>query len=104
MGSQQIHPILSQRHWRRNTIGMKLTEEERKIVVGLQMEKAHRFLEQADEMCKQEYWDIASNRYYYACYHAVQALLIKNELFAHTHDGLLTLFGLHFVKTGKVDS
>ncbi len=83
---------------------MKLTEEERKIVVGLQMEKAHRFLEQADEMCKQEYWDIASNRYYYACYHAVQALLIKNELFAHTHDGLLTLFGLHFVKTGKVDS
>lgn len=83
---------------------MKLTEEERKIVVGLQMEKARRFLEQADEMCKQEYWDIASNRYYYACYHAVQALLIKNELFAHTHDGLLTLFGLHFVKTGKVDS
>ena len=68
------------------------------------MEKAHRFLEQADEMCKQKYWDIASNRYYYACYHAVQALLIKNELFAHTHDGLLTLFGLHFVKTGKVSS
>ena len=28
---------------------------------------------------------------------------IKNELVAHTHDGLLTLFGLHFVKAGKVD-
>ena len=82
---------------------MKLTDEERNIVVGLQMEKAHRFLEQAEEMCKQQYWDIASNRYYYACYHAVQALLIKNELVAHTHDGLLTLFGLHFVKAGKVE-
>ena len=82
---------------------MKLTDEERQIVVGLQMEKAHRFLEQAEEMCKQQYWDIASNRYYYACYHAVQALLIKNELVAHTHDGLLTLFGLHFVKAGKVE-
>lgn len=31
---------------------MKLTDEERAIVVNLQMEKAHRFLEQADEMCK----------------------------------------------------
>lgn len=83
---------------------MKLTDEERAIVVSLQMEKAHRFLEQADEMCKQQYWDIASNRYYYACYHAVQALLIKNGLVAHTHDGLLTQFGLHFVKAGKVDT
>ena len=51
-----------------------------------------------------QYWDIASNRYYYACYHAVQALLIKSELVAHTHDGLLTQFGLHFVKAGKVAS
>ena len=75
---------------------MKLTNEERQIVVSLQIEKAHRFLEQADEMCRQKYWDIASNRYYYACYHAVQALLIKNELVAHTHNGLLTQFGLHF--------
>ena len=69
----------------------------------MQLEKAHRFLDQADEMCKQHYWDIASNRYYYACYHAVQALLIKNGLYAHTHDGLLSQFGLHFVKTGKID-
>lgn len=82
---------------------MKLNEEDRNIIVGLQMEKAHLFLQQADEMYRQHYWDIASNRYYYACYHAVQALLIKNGLNSHTHDGLITSFGLHFVKTGKVD-
>ena len=82
---------------------MKLKEEERNTLVRLQMEKAHLFLQQADEMYKQHYWDIASNRYYYACYHAVQALLIKNSLSSHTHDGLITSFGLHFVKTGKVD-
>lgn len=67
------------------------------------MEKAHLFLQQANEMYKQQYWDIASNRYYYACYHAVQALFIKNGLNSHTHDGLITSFGLHFVKTGKID-
>ena len=82
---------------------MSLQEEDRNTVVKLQMEKAYLFLEQANEMNRQHYWDIASNRYYYACYHAIQALLIKNGLSCHTHDGLITSFGLHFVKTGKVD-
>lgn len=82
---------------------MKLKDEDRNTVVKLQMEKAHLFLQQANEMYKQQYWDIASNRFYYACYHAVQALLIKNGLNSHTHDGLITSFGLHFVKPGKVE-
>ena len=34
---------------------MKLTDEERKLMVSMQLEKAHRFLDQADEMCKQRY-------------------------------------------------
>ena len=82
---------------------MTLKDEDRNTVVKLQMEKAHLFLQQANEMYKQQYWDIASNRFYYACYHAVQALLIKNGLNSHTHDGLITSFGLHFVKPGKVE-
>jgi hypothetical protein len=45
---------------------MSLNEDDRKTVVKLQMNKARLFLEQADQMCKQQYWDIASNRYYYA--------------------------------------
>ena len=82
---------------------MTLKDEDRNTVVKLQMEKAHLFLQQANEMYKQQYWDIASNRFYYACYHAVQALLIKNGISSHTHDGLITSFGLHFVKPGKVE-
>ena len=74
------------------------------VVFLLIMEKARTFLAQADEMYRQKYWDIASNRYYYACFHAVQALLIHNGLSVRTHDGLITVFGLHFVKTGKVES
>ncbi|MBO4984997.1 MAG: HEPN domain-containing protein [Bacteroides sp.] len=83
---------------------MSLSEEERNALVTLQMEKAKRFLQQANEMYDMKYWDIASNRYYYACFHAVQALLIKNGLNCRTHDGLISCFGLNFVKTGKVDS
>ena len=68
---------------------MKLTDEERNSLVILQLEKAKVFLKQADEMFDMKYWDIASNRYYYACFHAVQALLIQNGLSCKTHDGLI---------------
>ena len=78
---------------------MKLTDEERNSLVILQLEKAKVFLKQADEMFDLKYWDIASNRYYYACFHAVQALLIQNGLSCKTHDGLIACFGLNFIKT-----
>lgn len=83
---------------------MNLSEEERNVLVTLQMEKAETFLQQADEMYALKYWDIASNRYYYACFHAVQALLITHGLTCRTHDGLIGCFGLNFIKTGKISS
>ena len=49
-----------------------------------------------------KYWDIASNRYYYACFHAVRALLIQNGLSCKTHDGLIACFGLNFIKQAKL--
>lgn len=76
-----------------------------KTLVDLQLEKAHRFLAQADEMYSMRYWDLAANRYYYACYHAVQGLFIANGLHAtKKHSGTVTQFSLHFVKSGKVES
>ena len=74
-----------------------------KILENLQVEKAQRFLRQADEMVELKHWDLAANRYYYACFHIVQALFIANGINAHTHTGINTLFSLHFVKTGIVD-
>jgi len=82
---------------------MGLNDEERKTMVGLEMEKAHRFLKQAGMMCELEQWDIAANRYYYACFHAVQALFIHNGLSSRRHSGMLTQLGLHFVKTGIIE-
>ena len=79
-----------------------MTPEERKILVDMQVERAHRFINQADEMMDMGYSDMAVNRFYYACFHIVQALFIKKEIVAHTHSGMLTQFSLHFVKTKKV--
>lgn len=78
--------------------------EDIKTLVNLQIEKSHRFLDQANEMYSMRYWDLAANRYYYACYHAVQALFIANGLPAtKKHSGTVTQFSLHFVKSGKVE-
>jgi len=41
-------------------------------------------------------------RMYYACFYAVIALLLNNNIETQTHDGARTQFGLHFIKTGKI--
>ena len=79
---------------------MSLSEEERATLVGLQIEKAFKNMEQADEVYKLRYFDLAANRYYYACFHAIQALLLNVGAVCHTHAGLIAEFGKRFIKTG----
>ena len=73
------------------------------VLTGLQREKARRFLAQADEMVDLKHWDLAANRYYYACFHAVQALFISRGVNAHSHAGVNTQFSLLFVKQHLVE-
>ena len=81
-----------------------MDEQNRKYLVKLQMERAYRFLKQADEMYNLQHWDMAANRYYYACYHAVQGLFISKGLPApKKHAGAVAQFSLHFVKEGIVE-
>lgn len=83
---------------------MSLSGEERKAIVEFRIEKAHRALEQARGVVALEYWETIANRLYYAAYNAVSALLIAHGYMAHSHDGVIHLFGQHFVKTGIVDT
>lgn len=80
-----------------------MNEDNRRILVNQQVVKAERFLSQADDMCSQNLWDLASNRYYYACFHVVQGLFIADGISAHTHAGIISQFSLHYVKTGKIE-
>lgn len=82
---------------------MKLTDDERKTLVIFQLEKAHVAIKQADGNRSLAFWEVVANRLYYACFHAVSALLIEYGYSFKTHDGLVNLFGLNFVKTGLVD-
>ncbi|GIW55119.1 MAG: HEPN domain-containing protein [Nitrospiraceae bacterium] len=57
----------------------------------------------AHDLCAKGEWDDAISRAYYAAYHAAQAALLTEGQRADTHKGVVTLFGLLLVKTGKLD-
>lgn len=82
---------------------MSLTDEERRSIVSLRMSKAHAFLLQAGKMVELQLWDLAANRFYYACFHAAQAALVHDGLAAHTHAGTLSVFGQKFIRTERID-
>ena len=82
---------------------MSLAEESRKDIVAYRIERANTALEQAKINFKLHCLEVTANRLYYAAYYVVSALLIANRIPAHSHEGNVTQFGLHFVKTGIVD-
>lgn len=79
---------------------MSLSDEERRIMVELEIERAEKITEQFPTLQEQRYWDTLVNRMYYAAFHAVSALMIHNAIQVHTHRGALAAFNKEFVRTG----
>lgn len=81
---------------------MSLPEDSRKDIVLYRLERASIAINQAKLNLRMNCLEVTANRLYYAAYYAVSALLIANKIPAHSHEGNVTQFGLHFVKTGRV--
>ena len=81
---------------------MTLNEENRNALVALRLEKAKEAMTEAKDIIELGHWRVVANRLYYACFYAVSALLIQNEITARTHSGVMNQFGLHFVEKGLV--
>lgn len=81
---------------------MSLSDTERTVIVGLELEKAHKTFAQAEAMCKAGFWDGAANRLYYAVFHAVNALFIRDKYTVNTHRGSHALFSQVYVKSGML--
>ena len=79
---------------------MSLSDSERQTIVRLEMEKAHRTFADMEFCFKEQKWEAAANRLYYALFHAVSALLINGGQNVKSHRGTLSLFGQHYVRTG----
>ena len=79
---------------------MSLTNEERQIMVTLEMEKADRFFIQAKKNAEIQEWDVVANRLYCALFDAVSALFIHDAHKVGSHKGAVMIFGQHYVRTG----
>jgi uncharacterized protein (UPF0332 family) len=77
--------------------------ENRDDYIKYRFHRSKESFEEALILAQNEKWNTVINRLYYACFYSVIALLLKNEIKTQTHDGVRTLFGLHFIKTGKID-
>lgn len=82
---------------------MSLTDEEKKQIVEFRLEKSQKTLSDAKKVIEMEMWVTGANRLYYAAYYAISALLIVNGITAKTHEGIIRMFNMQFVNTGKID-
>ena len=77
-----------------------MTEEERREMAAYRMRLARETQADARLLFENGSWRSAANRFYYAAFYAVNALLIAKEFYPKTHKGSRQIFMLHFVKTG----
>ncbi len=77
-------------------------EKTAKELIKGYIKKAEKKLDVAQRLLKSKDYEDAVSRAYYAVYHVTQALLLTEGQRADTHKGVVTLFGLLFVKTGKL--
>ena len=82
---------------------MSLTEEDKRVLVQLHLEKAHTCLADAEQLMALDSISAASNRFYYAVFHAIHALFVANGLQSKSHHGTNAQFHQHFIKTGIID-
>ena len=69
-------------------------------MVLLELEKVDKTLAQLDVQLREQLWEMAANRMYYALFHAVSALLIHDYHEVGTHRGAVNKFSLFYVKEG----
>lgn len=72
-------------------------------LVEYRIQRAKETIEEAELLNENNFWNASINRIYYASFYAVSALLLKNQIDAQTHSGVRQMFGLHFIKNGKID-
>lgn len=69
-----------------------MTSEERLEYSKLRIETAFKTYQAARVLSQNGFWNSAINRLYYAVFYAVNALLVSNEIYTHSHSGMRTQF------------
>ncbi len=79
---------------------MTLSIEDKKTLSELRIKKAYEFLDDAKANLDEGRLRTAINRAYYAVLNAARALLILEGSNPETHEGIITMLSLRFIKPG----
>jgi len=71
-------------------------------LIRYKLTRAEETIEEARVMLQTNHLYGAANRIYYACFYAVTALLLTQNLSSSRHSGVIALFNRHFVKPGLI--
>lgn len=77
---------------------MTLEIKDKKALSDIRMVKTYEFLKDADANYKEGRYRTSINRSYYAVLNAARAILILEGANPETHDGIVTMLSLRFVK------
>jgi len=78
-----------------------MKERDRQTLIGYRLKQATDSLHQAEILAAAGEWSGVVNRAYYAMFYAALALLLKKDLSASKHSGVLVMVDREFVKTGE---
>jgi len=71
-------------------------------LINYRLSRAGESIKEAEAMLANNFYNAAVNRIYYACYYAVNAILLKNSITAKTHKGIRQMFAVHYIQTGLI--
>ncbi len=71
--------------------------------IKYRIDRAKETINEVQTHIENKFWNTAINRMYYACFYAVSALLMKDNIDVSSHSGVRQKFGEYFVRTGKID-
>ena len=72
-------------------------------LITTQIEKSREKLDAAKTLLREGFIDDAISRAYYSMFHAASAVLLSEGITVESHSALKTMFGLHLIKTGKIE-
>ena len=79
---------------------MTLAPEDKKALSDIRITRAYEFLEDARANYNEGRYKTSVNRSYYATLNAVRAILILEGVNPETHEGVITMLSLRFIKPG----
>jgi uncharacterized protein (UPF0332 family) len=79
-----------------------MSGEEKNISIAQKLKRDRNTINEVHNHLQFGYYNTALNRIYYACFYAVQALLLSIDPAPKSHKGTRMLFLQHFIKANKL--